>query len=224
MDEAIQATIRLLEAIPEGMRGKFKRNAERIASLSKECLESRPILEPTATLISRLGRMRFGTFPAPQSILNIYSDYLRPYRFAYEKLLTANSPKVRAATEEVLNNRPSSGNEALLIQIIIEQKRKLDAAMQLIRETAPLPSPDPTPLGEKTVPAKVDASRRVLDLEPLEKWLEDLELGRNLYVEFDALGLRVARTARARSIIMRADAYACMKECIDEWRKVAKRK
>ena len=89
---ALEKSGALTEAIPQN-RGAHRTNAERVAMVCKDLVCARPVQEPRTPLVTEMGRIRFGKFPAEQSLLNRYGALLRIWREAYHGIIDVSAPK-----------------------------------------------------------------------------------------------------------------------------------
>ena len=70
---AMERSKTLVGAILEARKG-HRTNAQRVIDICKDLVMTKPAQEPLAPRISEIGGIRYGRFPATQSLLNRYGD------------------------------------------------------------------------------------------------------------------------------------------------------
>jgi hypothetical protein len=201
---AEKASARLVDMIPM-FRTVHKTNAERVVSLCREFVTSKPIREPTSPALEEVGKIRYPKFPAQQSLLNRYRELLRIWRKAFYDLVSVTAPVPRREGEAFIDavslQSLDAGTRAqigILEALLKEQKRENDRLRKLLRQTLPVP-----------VPASYTVSSPNHELAPVKQWLR--ELGHpDSYLEVDDAGARLSRNARPRVLIMDADVLSCL--------------
>ncbi|WP_147283747.1 hypothetical protein [Bosea caraganae] len=189
------ASEQLLELEPPG-KSQRKANAERIVALCREFVQQRPSRQPTSAALAELGRIRYGRFPAEQTMLNYYRQFLAIWRKAHLELVSAQAPRPRS-DGSILDpdslRRLDAGTKAQIdqLQIILrEQKRENDRLRTIIGKTVPAPVPGKAVIETPPAQAKL-----------IHRWLLDLEKPNHL-LSVDEAGVRVTRLGSPGRIIM----------------------
>lgn len=179
-------------------------NAERIMSICTDLVTSWPARDPVSPVVAELGQIRYGKFPAPQTLLNHYPKLLRVWRQAFQQIVNAAAPvptkpgQALAIADEDLQV-PDSGTKArvqLALAAMREAKLENDRLKKIIRDAIPAPGHE-----QPTQAASTFANGHV---KTINAWLFSVDSGLG-GLEIDALGLPISRRGRIGTVVMTTD-------------------
>lgn len=204
VSEAIERSAALIEILPAGQR-THRTNAERVVLICKEFILTKPAQEPLAPHVSEAGGIRYGKFPATQSLLNRYRELLRIWREAFRKVVDVSAPAPKKHSEGLLEiaaedlaslDSGTKGRIRIIMAVLREQKLENDRLKKLVREHVPAPGRAVSNGGEAILSAA--------QAQIVSNWLAKLELGQS-GLEVEAAGVRISRRAHPRQVVMPAD-------------------
>ncbi len=207
--DALEKSKVLTEAIPQG-RGAHRTNAERIVAVCKDLVCARPVQEPRTPLVTETGRIRFGKFPAEQSLLNRYGALLRIWRDAYRGIVDVSVPKppgggnpLAIADEDLAAlDHGTKSRITLMMAVLREQKVENDRLKKLLYDQVPAPGHQ----GEAPIQTPVPPGARAA----IGGWLAEVEAGIG-GLEVDDLGVRVTRRAKPNQVIVSAEVIEALR-------------
>lgn len=212
--DALEKSKVLTEAIPQ-VRGAHRTNAERIVSICKDLVCARPVQEPRTPLVTETGRIRFGKFPAEQSLLNRYGALLRIWRDAYRGIVDVSAPKppgggnpLAIADEDLAAlDHGTRSRITLMMAVLREQKVENDRLKKLLYDQVPAPGHQ----GNVPTQAPLSPGARAA----IGGWLAEMETGIG-GLEIDDFGIRVSRRARPNQVIVSAEVVEALRAiCTD---------
>lgn len=212
--DALEKSRVLTEAIPQG-RGAHRTNADRIVAVCKDLVCARPVQEPRTPLVTETGRIRFGKFPAEQSLLNRYGALLRIWRDAYRGIVDVSAPKppgggnaLAIADEDLAAlDYGTRSRITLMMAVLREQKVENDRLKKLLHDQVPAPGHQ----GEASIHAPLPSGARAA----IGGWLAGMEAGIG-GLEIDDLGVRISRRARLNQVIVSPEVLEALRAiCTD---------
>ena len=212
--DAMEKSKVLTEAIPHG-RGAHRTNAERIVAVCKDLVCARPVQEPCTPLVTGTGRIRFGKFPAEQSLLNRYGALLRIWRDAYRGIVDVSAPKppgggnaLAIADEDLAAlDYGTRSRITLMMAVLREQKVENDRLKKLLHDQVPAPGHR----GDVPTLAPLPPGARAA----IGGWLAEMEAGIG-GLDIDDLGIRISRRARPNQLIVSAEVLEALRAiCTD---------
>ena len=200
---ALEKSGALMEAIPQNRRA-HRTNAERIIAVCKDLVCARPMQEPRTPLVTETGRIRFGKFPAEQSLLNRHGALLRVWREAYHSIIDVSAPKppskgsMLAIADEDLAalDHGTRSRVTLMMAVLREQKVENDRLKKLLHDHVPAPGYQ----GNAPAQAVLPPGARLA----ISGWLAEVEAGIG-GMEIDDLGVRLTRRTRPNQLIVPAE-------------------
>jgi hypothetical protein len=190
----------LFRLIPD-LNSGHKKNALRVAELCELFIRSeRPLNIKT---IAEEGRIRFGRFPAEQSISNRYAGYIKPFRAAFEHLMDVRElTSRRVPSTSVDPDTPASTD--LYRKLWRDQKIENDKLRDIIRQKVPIDRP---------IDERGNAALLPSEIELLGKWLRSLNRNEGPF-EMQEIGLVVNRRAFVGKVIVPAEVYKCLQQLV----------
>ena len=200
---AVEQSHAITDSIPSS-RLLQRANAERIIAICTDLVSSGPARDPVSPVVAELGQIRYGKFPASQTLLNHYPKLMRIWRQTFQQIVNAAAPTptkpgsaLSIADEEL--QALDSGTKArvqLALAALREAKLENDRLKKIIRDAIPAPGHEP--------PTQAASSLADEHAKSINAWLYSVDSDQN-GLEVGAVGLRISRRGRIGTVIMTTD-------------------
>ena len=203
-------------AVSPGRSTKFYRNCINIGQVCQDLLQLRPPREPTSSVVSEEGCIRFARFPKRQTLDNAYAAYLSIWREAFNEICNIS---VRSSKNDLVNldirksdlsllDEGTSYNVQFLIRVFKELSNRNMHLSKLIYDQGTLDA-------DGNIQARQDAAK----LDPLLKqdlvdWLRRMENGTGP-MDLDDTGAKAAIRTRPGTLIMPVRIFNGFKQCLE---------
>ena len=197
VEDAARKAAELVAEFSDG-QARTRSNFERISDVCRELVSAKPIQEPTAPRVAELGQIKFGKFPAEQTLHNAYRPMLRIWREAYLNLLDVAAPKVTPGGDplELSHEERASLDIATRFRVQMIEKALNRSKVENDRLKAII---------TKNIPA-LSSPTATMALSPqqaeaLQAWLDQLESPNSLF-DRDHAGFKVSHRSRPGVLVV----------------------
>lgn len=187
-------------------RPRAVQNLQQISAICQAMVQRATPLRPTANAVAEEGRNKNPSFPAAQTLFNVYPEMLQTWRRAHDDILNIDAPDPIGSSEldKIDPGKFEPGSRAVVEALVCQVRevtRRNNALKQLISESVPTPADDLPPNADRV-------------MEWLSAWLEKMA---DSVFELDDIGLKVSSRCRPGTLVMDAELFNELRTLVDDY-------